>query len=410
MRTRSAPHLAEFKGYDKADQKYLERLLNGVIADAKELEAAFGPLLDRPVDELSPVERGVLLIGAYELAHVPDVPYKVVINEAVELAKSYGGTDGHKYVNGVLDKLAAKLRAAEVKARRSGAAACALLSEFDIIRRYFTRPVKRALLGVGDDCALIAPDPGTVLAVSTDMLVEGRHFLAGADAAKLGHKALAVNLSDLAAMGAAPRYATLALALPEADAAWLAQFSQGFFRLADAFGVELIGGDTTRGPRNISMTVMGTVPPEQALRRDGAKAGDEVWLSGASGDAALALAHLDGRIRLADAALAHCLARLHTPVPCVALGLRLRGIATSAIDVSDGLVADVGHIAERSGVEVELRYAALPRSRALRACADARVARGMPARRRRRLRTRLHCQPGRAQAARGAWRPSWAWR
>ncbi len=116
-------HLAEFKGYDKSDQKYLERLLNGVIADAKELEAAFGPLLDRPVDELSPVERGVLLIGAYELAHVPDVPYKVVINEAVELAKSYGGTDGHKYVNGVLDKLAAKLRAAEVKARRSGAAA-----------------------------------------------------------------------------------------------------------------------------------------------------------------------------------------------------------------------------------------------------------------------------------------------
>ena len=249
-----------------------------------------------------------------------------------------------------------------------------MLSEFDIIRRYFTRPVKRALLGVGDDCALIAPEPGTVLAVSTDMLVEGRHFLAGADAAKLGHKALAVNLSDLAAMGAAPRYATPALALPEADAAWLAQFSQGLFQLADAFGVELIGGDTTRGPRNISITVIGTVPPEQALRRDGAKAGDEVWLSGASGDAALALAHLDGRIRLADAALAHCLARLHTPVPCVALGLRLRGIATSAIDVSDGLVADLGHIAERSGVEVELRYAALPRSRALRACADVRLA------------------------------------
>lgn len=247
-------------------------------------------------------------------------------------------------------------------------------SEFDIIRRYFTRPVTRALLGVGDDCALIAPEPGTVLAVSTDMLVEGRHFLAGADAAKLGHKALAVNLSDLAAMGAAPRYATLALALPEADAAWLAQFSQGLFRLAEAFGVELIGGDTTRGPRNISITVIGTVPPEQALRRDGAKAGDEVWLSGASGDAALALAHIDGRIRLADAALAHCLARLHTPVPCVALGLRLRGIASSAIDVSDGVAADLGHIAERSGVEIELRYAALPRSRALRACADARLA------------------------------------
>jgi thiamine-monophosphate kinase len=249
-----------------------------------------------------------------------------------------------------------------------------LPSEFDIIRRYFTRPVKRALLGAGDDCALIAPEPGTVLAVSTDMLVEGRHFLAGADAAKLGHKALAVNLSDLAAMGAAPRYATLALALPEADETWLAQFTQGLFTLAGVFGVELIGGDTTRGPRNLCITVIGVVPPDLALRRDGAKVGDEVWLSGCTGDAALALAHLNGRIRLADAALAHCLARLHTPVPCVALGLALRGLATSAIDVSDGLVADLGHIGERSGVTVELRYADVPRSHALRGCADERLA------------------------------------
>lgn len=230
--------------------------------------------------------------------------------------------------------------------------------------------MKRALLGVGDDCALFAPDPGEVLAVSTDMLVEGQHFLAGADAAKLGHKALAVNLSDLAAMGAAPRYATLALALPDADESWLAQFAQGLFGLAQAFGVELIGGDTTRGPRNISITVIGSVPPALALRRDGAKAGDEVWLSGCTGDAALALAHQQRRIRLGDAALAHCLARLDTPVPCIALGMALRGIASSAIDVSDGLVADLGHIAERSAVALELRYAQLPRSRALRACAD----------------------------------------
>jgi thiamine-monophosphate kinase len=250
----------------------------------------------------------------------------------------------------------------------------ALPSEFDIIGRYFTRPVKRALLGVGDDCALIAPEAGTAIAISTDMLVEGRHFLAGADAAKLGHKALAVNLSDLAAIGAAPRYATLALALPEADENWLAQFSQGLFNLADAFGVELIGGDTTRGPRNISITVLGAVPQELALRRDGAKVGDEVWLSGCTGDAALALAHLKARVRLTDAALAHCLARLHTPVPCVTLGLALRGLAASAIDVSDGLVADLGHIGERSGVAMELRYADLPRSRALKTCADERLA------------------------------------
>jgi thiamine-monophosphate kinase len=249
-----------------------------------------------------------------------------------------------------------------------------LPSEFDIIRRYFTRPVKRALLGVGDDCALIAPQPGTVLAVSTDMLVEGRHFLSGADATQLGHKALAVNLSDLAAMGAAPRYATLALALPEADERWLAQFTQGFFALADAFGMELIGGDTTRGPRNISITVMGEVPVDLALRRDGAKAGDDIWLSGCSGDAALALAYLDGRTQLAGAELAHCLQRLHAPLPRVALGLALRGLATGAIDVSDGLAADIGHVGERSGVAVELRYAELPRSAALKACADERLA------------------------------------
>ncbi len=247
-------------------------------------------------------------------------------------------------------------------------------SEFDIIRRFFTRPVKRALLGPGDDCALVAPDAGTVMAVSTDMLVEGRHFFAGANAAELGHKALAVNLSDLAAMGAAPRYASLALALPDADEAWLAGFARGFFALADAFDVELIGGDTTRGPRNISITVMGSVPPEQALRRDGARAGDDIWVSGSTGDAALGLAHLNGRIRLADAALAHCLRRLHAPAPRVTLGLALRALATSAIDVSDGLAADVGHIGERSGVAIELRYADLPRSAALAACADASLA------------------------------------
>jgi len=249
-----------------------------------------------------------------------------------------------------------------------------LPSEFDIIRRHFARPARRALLGVGDDCALIAAERGMALAVSTDMLVEGRHFLAGTDAAKLGHKALAVNLSDLAAMGAAPRYATLALALPDADEGWLAQFARGFFALADAFGVELIGGDTTRGPRNLSITVMGAVPPKLALRRDAAQAGDDVWLSGCTGDAALALAHLGGRTRLAEAALAHCLARLDQPSPRVALGQALRGLARGCIDVSDGLAADLAHIGERSGVAVELRYADLPRSFAMQACAEEQLA------------------------------------
>jgi len=210
-------------------------------------------------------------------------------------------------------------------------------SEFDIIRKYFTREAPTAVLGVGDDCALLRPDPGMLLAVSTDMLTAGIHFFPGAEPGKLGHKALAVNLSDLAAMGAGPRWATLALALPEADEKWIAAFAQGFFRLADRWKTELIGGDTTRGPLAISVTVMGEVPAELALKRDAACAGDDIWLSGATGEAALALAHLKGRVKLEDAALEACLTRLHTPEPRVDLGVRLRGLARSAIDVSDGL-------------------------------------------------------------------------
>jgi thiamine-monophosphate kinase len=243
-------------------------------------------------------------------------------------------------------------------------------SEFDIIRKYFTRAAPSAVLGVGDDCALVRPDPGMLLAVSTDMLIAGTHFFPDADPAKLGHKALAVNLSDLAAMGAGPRWATLAIALPKADEKWIAAFAHGFFRLAARFEVELIGGDTTRGPLAVSITVMGQVPVEFALKRDAALAGDDVWLSGATGEAALALAHLKGRVKLEGAALEACLARLHTPEPRVDLGERLRGLARSAIDVSDGLLADLGHVLEASGVGADLVWEKLPRATAIAGCPD----------------------------------------
>jgi thiamine-monophosphate kinase len=247
-------------------------------------------------------------------------------------------------------------------------------SEFDIIRKYFTRAAPSAVLGVGDDCALVRPDPAMLLAVSTDMLTAGTHFFPGAEPGKLGHKALAVNLSDLAAMGAGPRWATLAIALPEADEKWIAAFAEGFFRIAARFEVELIGGDTTRGPLAISVTVMGEVPAEFVLRRDAALAGDDVWLSGATGEAALALAHLKGRVKLEGAALEACLTRLHTPEPRVDLGARLRGLARSAIDVSDGLLADLGHILDASGVGAELLWDSLPRAKAIAECADAALA------------------------------------
>ena len=240
------------------------------------------------------------------------------------------------------------------------------MTEFDLIRRYFTRATPGAALGVGDDAALLRVNSGMELAVSTDMLVSGTHFFAAADPFLLGHKALAVNLSDMAAMGAQPRWATLALALPAADEAWLERFSAGFFALAQQHGVELIGGDTTRGPLNLCVTIMGEVPYGKALRRDGAQAGDDIWVSGTLGNAALALAHLQGSVNLAAPELAACAAALHQPAPRVALGLALRGVAHSAIDVSDGLLADLGHILECSNAGAEIEFAALPASAMLR--------------------------------------------
>ncbi len=241
------------------------------------------------------------------------------------------------------------------------------LSEFDLIKRYFTRPTPGCVLGVGDDAALLRVADGMELAVSTDMLVSGTHFFADADPYLLGHKTLAVNLSDLAAMGAQPRWATLSLSLPEANEHWLERFSAGFFALADAHGVDLAGGDTTRGPLNLCVTIMGEVPKGRALRRSGARPGEDVWVSGQLGAAAMALAHLQGQIILPEAAFAACAARLHQPQPRVELGLALRGIASSAIDVSDGLLADLGHVLDQSGVGAELAFDALPVPPALQA-------------------------------------------
>jgi len=244
------------------------------------------------------------------------------------------------------------------------------MSEFDLIQHYFTRPTPSATLGVGDDAALLRVAEGMELAVSTDMLVSGTHFFVDADPYLLGHKTLAVNLSDLAAMGAKPRWATLSLALPEANENWLKKFSAGFFALADEYGVELIGGDTTRGPLNLSVTIMGEVPRGKALRRDGAQLGDDIWVSGTLGEAALGLAHLQGKVMLPETIQVCCLAALHQPQPRVALGLALRGIANSCIDVSDGLLADLGHILERSNVAAEVRYDKLPVSSFFASCGD----------------------------------------
>lgn len=230
------------------------------------------------------------------------------------------------------------------------------LDEFGLIRRYFTRADHRLLagvrLGIGDDAALLDLPPGESLAVTTDTLVAGRHFPHDALPIDIGWKALAVNLSDLAAMGARPVGVTLAITLPSADEAWLAAFADGFFALADAHGVPLIGGDTTRGPLSITVTALGSVPFKQALRRDGAQPGDLIYVSGTLGDGGLGLALAQDRLQyvhLPPLHQAYALARLHRPTPRLALGLALRGIASAAMDVSDGLVQDLGHLLKASG-------------------------------------------------------------
>jgi thiamine-monophosphate kinase len=230
------------------------------------------------------------------------------------------------------------------------------MGEFDLIERYFKAPARAmrandcVVLGIGDDCALLQPAAGMQLAISSDMLVEGRHFFADVDPFTLGHKALAVNLSDLAACGAKPLAFTLALSLPTADEAWLAPFSRGLLALAAEHNCALVGGDTTQGSLNICITVFGEVPKQHALLRSGAQVGDDIYVSGTLGDARLALEALRGNLALPDDVFLSAKARLEKPTPRVALGMALRGIASSAIDVSDGLLGDVGHILKQSQV------------------------------------------------------------
>ena len=246
----------------------------------------------------------------------------------------------------------------------------AKLGEFDLIWRFFKAgsesmaqtQTDQVLLGIGDDCALLQPDAAQNLAVTSDMLVEGRHFFAGANPEWLGHKALAVNLSDLAAMGAKPVGFTLALALPDANADWLAQFSQGLFHLAQQWQCPLIGGDTTQGPLTICITALGHVPSGTAIKRSGAKVGDDIWVSGTLGDARLALGALRNEWSLNPGGLEAVLPRMHEPEPRIALGMQLRGAASSALDVSDGLLGDLRHILKASQVNAEVLIDQLPTS------------------------------------------------
>jgi len=245
------------------------------------------------------------------------------------------------------------------------------IGEFDLIERFFktgstaNAPNSTVSLGIGDDCALIKPLPGEEIAITSDMLVEGRHFFADTDPEQLGHKALAVNLSDLAAIGAKPIGFTLAIALPNVDVQWLEALSKGLHKLAKQFSCPLIGGDTTAGPLTLSITAIGSVPAEKAIRRSGAKLGDDIWVSGTIGDARLTLAALRHEIKLSNDDLKMIAHRMHQPIPRVALGLQLRGVANSGLDISDGLLGDLKHILAQSQVDAEILLEQLPKSATL---------------------------------------------
>ncbi|MDR2031527.1 MAG: thiamine-phosphate kinase [Azoarcus sp.] len=246
-------------------------------------------------------------------------------------------------------------------------------TEFDLIRRHFTRPATHTDLAIGDDAALVRVAAGVQLAVSTDTLVAGTHFFPDTAPRDLGWKTLAVNLSDLAAMGAAPRWATLALTLPGIDENWIAAFADGLFDCAMRYGVDIVGGDTTRGPLAMTVTLFGETPAGAAITRAGGKAGDDLWVSGQPGLAALGLACLQGSVRLADPHRA--LAALHRPAPRVELGQALRGLAHAMLDISDGLAGDLAHLCERSGLGAQLDAAALPLAALRETGADASLAR-----------------------------------
>ena len=247
------------------------------------------------------------------------------------------------------------------------------LGEFDLIERFFktgadslrTNADQAIALGIGDDCALIKPAADEEVAITSDMLVEGRHFFAGANPELLGRKALAVNLSDLAAMGARPIGFTLAIALPTVDNTWLEAFSKGLFAMAAEYSCPLIGGDTTAGPLTISITAFGAIPSGEAIRRSGAKPGDDIWVSGSVGDARLTLAALRHEINLPAEDLQQIEHRMHQPSPRIELGIQLRNIASAALDVSDGLLGDLRHVLQQSRVNAEIQLDRLPKSATL---------------------------------------------
>ncbi|MBM3202070.1 MAG: thiamine-phosphate kinase [Chlamydiae bacterium] len=235
-----------------------------------------------------------------------------------------------------------------------------MTSEFEIIERYFKKKMKQTALGVGDDAAIINVQKNHQLVISSDMLIETIHFLKNTNPSHLGWKSLAVNLSDIAAMGGMPKWATLSISLPKINHVWLKKFSEGFFKCANQFGIDLVGGDTTKGPLSISITIMGEIKKNQGLLRSGAKINDDIWVTGQLGLASMGLASLQRKLKLASRLNAKCIKALEMPIPRVSLGYHLSRYTNSCIDISDGLIQDLNHILKASKVGATLLLNDIP--------------------------------------------------
>ena len=346
----------------QADLVYFQKLLNAIPRKISEIDSILTQAMDRGIDVVDPVELAILRLGTYELIAEPDVPPEVVTDECIELSREFGNPDSYKFINGTLDKIAfgdgALLKSRPDKKKQSISG-----QEFTLIEKYFSNRASNGagvVTGIGDDCAVVDIPAGKQLLLSTDTLLVNIHFRSNTIPEDVGYKALAVSLSDLAAMGATPAYATLNLSIPEYDSQWLEQFSAGFFEVASMFGVSLIGGDTVRGPLAISVTVYGLANKGESTLRSGARDGDGIFVTGTLGDAALGYLHsrLNLDLQLADSEYLE--QRLNRPTPRVNAGMALQTLASAAIDISDGLLADLSHLLKASGVGATIELQTIP--------------------------------------------------
>ncbi len=344
------------------DVVYLQKLISSIPPRIVKINNLLRSVIRRKINAVDPVERAILQLGVYELMYELDVPAKVVTNECIELSREFGNPDSYRFINGTLDKIAFGERSVR-KSRTKKAKRSKFNREIDLIEKYFNRSQNvgnNVVAGIGDDCAVVEVPCGQQLVVSTDSLLQNVHFPNDTPAEHVGYKALAVSLSDLASMGAEPAFATLNISIPNDNNKWLEDFSRGFFELADQYRVSLVGGDTVRGPLNIAVTVYGFAGSNECIYRSNAQAGDGIFVTGVLGDAALGLVNSQHNLKITKLEAEYFRSRLDRPTARVEAGIALRSLATSAIDISDGLISDLSRILKASQVGAEIRLNKIP--------------------------------------------------